>query len=337
MLTEIVRASGLDSRPERLAEHVVAGHLYELYGLSGVLSRIATEKDDTFRFDNDAGRYLVKIAPASEDRRIVNLQSSAMLHLERHAPDIPAQRLIPGLRGQMESRVTDPQGRSRVMRVLSYLDGTMLADTAATNEQLRAVGVMMARVDDALADFRHPCESRLLLWDLKVFTHLRPLIDYVENRDDRDMAHWVFDWFDRDIEPIIGDLQTQTIHGDFSPFNVLVDPARPEFVSGVIDFGDVVRSPVVFELSVAGSNQLSVNANDPWGRADEIVHGYQRVRALAPGEAGLLAVTVPARLLSRALIYQWRSTIDPDIREYAMSHSAKDWQRLRTALAPERN
>jgi len=162
----------------------VAGHLYELYGLSGVLSRIATEKDDTFRFDNDAGRYLVKIAPASEDRRIVNLQSSAMLHLERHAPDIPAQRLIPGLRGQMESRVTDPQGRSRVMRVLSYLDGTMLADTAATNEQLRAVGVMMARVDDALADFHHPCESRLLLWDLKVFTHLRPLIDYVENRDD---------------------------------------------------------------------------------------------------------------------------------------------------------
>jgi len=35
----------------------------------------------------------------------------------------------------------------------------------------------------------------------------------------------------------------------------------------------------------------------------------------------------------RALIYNWRSQHDPQSQEYGRSHSAKDWQRLRAALA----
>jgi len=51
------------------------------------------------------------------------------------------------------------------------------------------------------------------------------------------MAHWVFDWFDRDIQPIIGDLETQTIPRPTSVHSTSwLTQHDPEFVSGIIDF-----------------------------------------------------------------------------------------------------
>ncbi|MGV0806586.1 phosphotransferase [Mycolicibacterium setense] len=333
VLARIARDSALESGVERLPESHVAAELRHQYGLAGRLSRIPTEKDDTFRLTTGSGTFLVKIAPASESARVVNLQSAVMLHLERSAAAIPAQRLIRGVRGQVESTVVGPDGNERILRVLTYLDGELLATAVPTPTQFQCVGAMLARVDDALGDFDHPEATRRLIWDLKNFAHMRPLLEFVTDRDDLTMATWVFDQFDMHVAPRIGDLETQTIHGDFSPFNVVVDSSSPEFVTGVIDFGDAVRSPVVFELSVAVANQIGVDQRRPWNSALDIVAGYRTVRPLADGDARLLAITGPARLLLRALIFGWRATVHPHVREYGLSHSAPDWSRLRSALS----
>lgn len=129
-LHRIARESALDESPaERFPEQQVAAELRRQYDLAGQLSRIPTEKDDTFRLATDIGRFLVKIAPATEAAQIVNLQSAVMLHLEKSRPAIPVQRLIRGVRGQVESTVVDPRGNARLMRVMSYLDGDLLAST----------------------------------------------------------------------------------------------------------------------------------------------------------------------------------------------------------------
>lgn len=333
LLPTIIATTGLELNSEQMAAELVAELVSCEYRLNGTLVRIETEKDDTFRLDTDHGPYLVKIAPAAEDARIVNLQSAAMLHLERTSPHIPAQRLIRGVRHQLETPVSDQHGRTRVLRVLSYREGALLHDVGASAEQFRSVGASLARLDEALADFRHPLESRLLIWDLSNFMHVRPLVDYVENRDDQELAYGIFDRFAQQVLPVFTDLETQTIHGDFSPFNVVVDPAKPEFISAIIDFGDVVRSPILFELSVIAANLIGVDAEDPWASAAEVVRGYREVHSMETEAVELLAVTAPARLLLRALVYGWRCAVDPRAREYAKSHSAPDWRRLRTALA----
>lgn len=105
ILVQIARESALASGAPAFPDQRVAAELRRLYGLRGQLTRIPTEKDDTFRLATTAGHFLVKIAPASESARIVNLQSAVMLHLEESAEPIPAQRLIRGLRGQIESTV----------------------------------------------------------------------------------------------------------------------------------------------------------------------------------------------------------------------------------------
>lgn len=333
VLAQIARESALESGAARFPEDRLVAELRRLYGLSGKLSRIPTEKDDTFRLATGDSRFLVKIAPASEDARIVNLQSAVMLHLERCASGIPAQRLIRGIHDQVESSVVDPAGEKRIMRVLSFLDGDLLATVAPTSAQLGCVGAMLARVDAALANCRHPYESRLLIWDLKNFLHMKPLLEFVADRDDQTMATWVFDQFEEHVAPRVGYLDTQMIHGDFSPFNVVVDPAADDFVTGVIDFGDVVCSPILFELSVAVANQIGVDQNRPWASSSDIVRGYRSVRALPDDVVKLLAITGPARLLLRALIFGWRATVDPQSRDYGLSHSALDWTRLRSALS----
>lgn len=333
VLAQIARESALDSSVDRLPEVRVAAELRHQYGLTGRLSRIPTEKDDTFRLTTGGGTFLVKIAPASEGARTVNLQSAVMLHLERSVAGIPAQRLVHGVRGQVESTVVTPDGNERILRVLTYLDGELLATVAPTSTQFQRVGVMLARLDDALGGFRHPAESRRLIWDLKNFAHMRPLLEFVTDRDDLSMATWVFDEFDAHVAPRLGDLPTQMIHGDFSPFNVVVDSSSADFVTGVIDFGDVVRSPILFELSVAVANQIGADPRHPWHSALDIVAGYRSMRPMTDGEAGLLAITGPARLLLRALIFGWRATVHPHTRDYGMSHSAQDWTRLRSALS----
>lgn len=333
VLAQIAQESALGSSGQAFPEHLVAAELRRLYDLSGQLTRIPTEKDDTFRLATPGGRFLVKIAPASESAQIVNLQSAVMLHLENAAPSIPAQRLIRGVHGQVESTVVDPDGGDRILRVLSYLEGSLLAVAKPTPAQFTGVGAMLARLDRALSNFEHPDDSRLLIWDLKNFSHMRPLLEWVTDRDDVAAATWVFDQFDALVAPRIADLESQMIHGDFSPFNVVVDPSSEEFVTGIIDFGDVVRSPIVFELSVAVANEIGADERRPWASALDIVRGYRAVRPLADSDASLLAITGPARLLLRALVYGWRSTTHAHTRDYGLSHSALDWTRLRCALS----
>jgi Ser/Thr protein kinase RdoA (MazF antagonist) len=333
VLAQIAQESALASGGEAFPERRVAAELRRLYDVTGQLTRIPTEKDDTFRLTTTGGQLLVKIAPASENAQIVNLQSAVMLHLEDSPEPIPAQRLIRGVHGQIESTVVDPDGNDRILRVLSYLEGSLLATAKPTPAQFAAVGAMLARLDRALSDFAHPDDSRLLIWDLKNFSHMRPLLEWVTDRDDVTMATWIFDQFDALVTPRINDLDTQMIHGDFSPFNVVVDPASEEFVTGIIDFGDVVRSPTVFELSVAVANQIGADERRPWTDAVDIVRGYRQVRPLADGDASLLAITGPARLLLRALIFGWRAAVHPDSRDYGLSHSALDWTRLRCAMS----
>lgn len=329
----LLQATGIEHEVTRLPDRLVTHALATEYALTGKLTRIQTEKDDTFRLDCDRGRLLVKVAPAAEARQVVDLQSAAMIHVSSRDPKFPIQRIIRGVHGQADVALADPAGRQRVMRVLSYIDGPMLHQVTATPRQLGCAGAMLARLDQALADFRHPCESRLLLWDLTHFAQLRQLASHVTDSADRELAHQVFDGFEDYVATSMPTFETQVIHGDYSPFNIVVDPASPQFVKGVIDFGDVGRSPVLFEVSVAAANQLGVHDGDPWGSAIEIVRGYRAVRALRQEVTELIAYTAPARLLLRALIYGWRSARDPSLRDYARSHSALDWQRLRGAMA----
>ncbi|WP_461163088.1 phosphotransferase [Arthrobacter sp. R4-81] len=334
----VASESGLLAEQSQLADSTVFELLEQSYGLKGTLVRIPTEKDDTFRLRDGEETYLVKVSPPDEDPVIVHLQTACMEHLERTAPELPVQRLIRSLAGDPQVLIPAPGGPfDRVLRVMRFMPGNLLATNEATAGQLELVGSSLARLGVALQDFDHPRADRLLLWDLKHFHRMRPLLDYVDDEHKRSLAEDIFDQFDQKVVPLLDTLTSQVVHGDFSPFNVLVDPDGLDYVIGIIDFGDVVRTPVIFDISVTMANLLGTNPANPWEQALRIVDGYLSIRPLPDHELEALIVSAPARLLLRALITQWRASQLPQRRDYLLSHSKPDWDRLAataTAQAP---
>jgi len=332
----VASESGLLAGQSQLADSAVLDLLEGSYGLTGTLVRIPTEKDETFRLRDGAETYLVKVSPSDEDPVIVHLQTACMEHLEATAPELPVQRMVRSLTGDPQVLLPSPDGPfERVLRVMRFMPGDLLAGQDASAGQLQLVGSSLARLGLALQDFDHARADRLLLWDLKHFHRMRPLLDYVDEQHKRSLAQNIFDQFDQKVVPLLETLTSQVVHGDFSPFNILIDPDRPEYVAGIIDFGDVVRTPVIFDLSVTMANLLGTDPSSPWKHALHVMDGYLNIRPLPVQELEALIISAQARLLLRALITQWRASQLPERRDYLLSHSKPDWDRLAaTAAAP---
>jgi Ser/Thr protein kinase RdoA (MazF antagonist) len=332
----VASESGLLTGQSQLADSTVLELLGQSYGLKGELARIPTEKDETFRLRDGEETYLVKVSPADEDPVIVHLQTACMEHLEQTAPELPVQRVVRSLGGEPQVLIPAPAGPfDRVLRVMRFMPGDLLATHGASAGQLQLVGSSLARLGLALRDFDHPRADRLLLWDLKHFHRMRPLLDYVDEKQKRALAENVFDQFDEKVLPLLGTLTSQVVHGDFSPFNVIVNPDRADYVTGIIDFGDVVRTPVIFDISVTMANLLGTDPSSPWEHALEVMEGYRKICPLPDQELEALMISAQARLLLRALITQWRASQLPQRRDYLLSHSKPDWHRLTsTAAAP---
>jgi Ser/Thr protein kinase RdoA (MazF antagonist) len=330
-LRVIASETGLDVSADPFSQQTAARLVSERYGLFGQLRRIPTEKDDTFALSTDKGKFLVKVSPPGESIDIVNLQTAAMLHICDGAPGLPVQAPVAAADGAFECHVSTPGGATRVLRVLTFLPGQLLSRARPSACQIRSIGSMLARLSIALRDFVHPRQDRLLIWDLQQFHHLRPLLDYVQDRARAVLARRIFDQFDDQVRPLLPALTRQVVHADFSPYNLLVDDGVPEYVKGIIDFGDVVRTAVVFDIAVGMANMLGTGQGNPWDRPLHFLDGYLAIRPVERAELDVLAASAQARLLLRALMAQWRAVEDPARRDYLLSHSAQDWAHLARA------
>jgi Ser/Thr protein kinase RdoA (MazF antagonist) len=328
----LLAESGLGTSREPVDVSVVSALLDRHYVLTGRLQRLATEKDDTFRLRTEVTDYLVKVSAPDEPSAVVGLQTAAMRHLERAAPELPVQRIALTLDGH-DHVVLDGDGAARVLRVLGFVPGAVWAEASPNREQLADVGEMLGLVDVALEPFAHPADRRGLVWDIRHFHELTELVEYTANAGHRTLAAEVFRLFEASIVPRLDDLETQVIHGDFSPYNVVVDGESETYVTGVIDFGDTVRSALIFDPAVALANLLGRTPDQPWREACAFVAGYERSRPIKDGELPLLPVAALARLTLRALITNWRAERVPERREYLLEHAKDDWTNVERALA----
>jgi Ser/Thr protein kinase RdoA (MazF antagonist) len=312
---------------------VVSALLAEHYQLSGDLEPLPTEKDDTFRLRTATADHLVKVSPPEEPLAVVALQTAAMRYLEAEAPHLPIQRVQETLDGNDSVRIEIDDGTARVLRVFNFVEGAMLARTRADEQQLAEVGHMLGRVDLALRPFAHPADRRRLVWDIRHFHRLRELIEYTSDSAHRRLAREVFRHFSAAVAPRLQDLETQVIHGDFSPYNVVVDPEADVFVAGVIDFGDCVRSALIFDPAVPLGNLLGSTHSDPWREASIFLAGYESARPIRDSELPLLPVAALARLTLRALVVNWRADRAPERGDYLLDHASDDWMNVERAMA----
>lgn len=287
------------------------------FGIRAKAAPQVSERDQNFRLDAEDGRrYMFKIANQAEQEAVVDFQNRALVHLAAKDPSLPVPRVIPTLGGRLHCRV-ERGGHSHFVRVMSWLDGVLLDDVVADAALAGKLGSLLARLGLALEDFEHPASNPPLLWDMKRAGGLAALLDSVESTELRQAARAVLERFTNRVKPVLDGLRAQVIHNDMNLGNVLMDEHQPGRINGLIDFGDLVKSPLIIDLAVAAAYQLS-EEGDPLASALPMIAAYHAVRPLLPGETALLKDLIETRLITSLLIGSYRAKLFPENRDYLL-------------------
>lgn len=304
------------------AERLVA----DRYDLRGRARLLTSERDQNFHFAADGREYVLKISNAAEEAAVVDFQNAALDHIARADPRLPVPRVIRTREGAQVTRAGD-----HLMRLMSWLPGTVMCEVERTTGLRRSLGALHARLGLALRGFEHARSSHELLWDLKHAGRLGDLLPHVEDPRRRALAEQGLRQFRERAEPKLAALRAQVIHNDLNPYNVVVSPTDAAIVTGVLDFGDMVRAPLICDVAIAASYHVTAGEL-PLAGVEEFVTAYDSVSPLLPEEWSILVDLIVARLTMTVLITGWRAAEHPHNRDYILRNASSAWTNLETLL-----
>jgi Ser/Thr protein kinase RdoA (MazF antagonist) len=330
----IVAGGGLDTRAAHLPLSEVQQVARSRYGITGDFKRFATEKDDSYRIRAVDGRAIVlKIANPAELTIEVDLQLELLRHVERIDPTLPVPRVVLDVNGSMRSEYAAADGTMRIVRAMSYLVGTPLdMIDGETGAQRELLGEHVARLRLATADFSHPGDGRKLAWDIQHLAEIAPLLSEVKDKEQRTLVEAALERFVA-VAGDCRDLRRQVLHNDVNRSNTLVDCQKPQFVTGMIDFGDAVRTAIAIDLSTTLAGNLPAEpTEDAFASGRDIVRGYLRFADLTDRELALAPHLAMGRVIARTLLTTFRARIFPENAQYITRIRDHGWWQLRWFL-----
>ncbi|GGE07395.1 aminotransferase [Aureimonas endophytica] len=296
--------------------------LSERYGLAGRVTMLTSERDLTARVNAETGeRFVLKLANAAEDPAVGEFQNRALQHVARTAPDVPASRLVPTLDGAAEF-FAERDGERHFTRLLTYLPGRPLFGAPPTPERMRAIGTALGRLARGLADFRHPASEHEIVWDLRHSPKLAAFTPHIEDAVLRGRVEAIFERFRETIAPLQDGFRRQVVHNDFNPFNLLIDSEDGASITGILDFGDMVETPTVYDLAVAAAYQVAEDG-PPLRFVRDLVAAYHAVAPIEPEEADRLLDLIATRHAMTITIAEWRAARYPENAAYIRRNQAR--------------
>ena len=305
----------------------------------GRIDRVATERDDSFRIGTEQGAFIAKFAHPLDDPRSLHDQVAVLEAMRRDHADLPVQRVLRSLDGELVQRVVDDAGQVRSLRVLSYLEGELLGARTRSLDDLRELGRFHARFAAAIAaigDADPALTGSETAWNLTRFELYSPhAVDLADGALRDDIAR-VLDSAHSTVLPRLEALPAVLAHNDLHGDNVLVS-AAPFAVTGVLDFGDMTRTPRVADLAVAASyaRGRAPQSSAPWAAAQAYLAGYETVHPLTDDERALLPELVLLRLAQRGILNSAIAAANPAAAGYAsrnLSAIARDLRELGASI-----
>lgn len=308
----------------------------QLYGLTGNLYPLDSERDQNFRLSTERGdKFVIKIANSAEDPAVIDLQLKALEHIAMVEPELPVPKVLLSKKGLAIEQIQAENGTKCSTRILTYLPGSPPKENPTEHLLLRPMGACLARLVLALRGFFHPKANYELLWDLKHTAKLRQYLSYVTDKNRHELASYFLDRFDQNVLSLIPKLRAQIVHNDFVPDNILVAENDPGSIVGIIDFGDMTHTLLINDLATTIAPMLGGHS-DPVGAASEIIAGYHEIIPLENAELRILYDLIAARLTMLNIIASWRVTIHPDNMDYITGGVEETWLTLEAwrALVP---
>jgi len=292
--------------------------LRQHFAIEGLIESQDSERDRNFLVRQASGQeHVLKVSNSAEDEDVTDLQTTALLHLERECPDIPVPRIVPATNGAMQVRALADDGRTHTIRLLTWLPGIPLSRVVPRPALATQLGSTLATLGRGLRNLEHPASDYALLWDIKQAGKLIPLLEHVPDKELRNQCRRQLENFVERVEPRLRDCRSQIIHNDLNWGNVLVDGARNDRITGIIDFGDMLKSPLVIDIAVACA-YLCKTGDEPLGDVHRFLYGYHEITPILSAELELLPDLMLMRNVQTILIANWRANQYPENREYLL-------------------
>ncbi len=307
----------LDPVPPKFSLQEAEHAARELFGLEGVFKALYSERDQNFRIENTGGDYVFKISNAREDHDAIDLQTQTLLHMAQSDPSLPIPRVIAAKDGNPHDFITATDGTRHLVRVLSYMPGVVMADVPRSAALFEDVGALMGRAGLALRGFFHPAAGYDLLWDLRQLVSLRALSEHVNNATLRRAIERDLDYTIEHVLPRLSGMRSQIIHNDGNIHNLIVDPAEPTKITGLVDFGDMMHAPLIFDLAVSAGS-MTLDGPDSLETMCQVAMGYDGVLPLEEDEINILSHLAVGRIAQELLIAAKRRAETPDASAYIL-------------------
>jgi len=314
-----------------IAEAEAARIAHELFGVEVSAQALPGEYDDNFRLTGaDGQEHVLKVMHPARERSFIDMQCQALRHLAQRAPHLSLPRVLPDHDGELFSTVTIADGSTRLVWLLTFVKGTVLARVRPhAPELLSDLGRFLGEMDAALHSFSHPAAHRELKWDSTRAAWIKNYLQHITDAPGRALVEKFLGIYDSDVVPALPRLRRSVIYGDANDYNILVsDPwPQPRKVTSVIDFGDLHHGLTVSEPAIAAAYAI-LGKTDPLQAAAPIVAGYHKTFPLEEAELSVLYALIGTRLAVSVVNSSCRKRLKPD-DPYVTVSEASAWEALR--------
>ena len=309
--------------PPDVSTEAAEAVVHARWGIRARAKALRGERDRNFYLRADDGReFVLKFANPAEEADFRAMQIAALRHIARVDPDLPVPRVMPLPDGTIEASLLHSTGDIQSVRLLSWVPGDLISNARRSAAQRIACGRLLARLQFALEDFYHPASDHPIVWDLQHALHLREVVFAIPHVQAQARVTELLGEFEACVVPLLTGFRRQVLHNDMG-VNTLVDLADPDRIAGVIDFGDIAQTAVVFDVAIAAAAQLGEDMPAPEA-VGHFVTGFHMVRPLLPEELSVLPLLVALRMAMGLTLASWHRHSQPSNPHFHLTEETID-------------
>lgn len=268
--------------------------------------------------------YVLKISSPEDSPEYLAAETEMMATVHKRLPIVP--QVLASTSGAKTIELSELSNfPARHARLLTHKPGRPLARQGyRSTRSMQNLGATLAILSQSLAGFEATAMERTLNWDLARSAEV--VNARIGKVDDPIKLRWISrvgNHVENEILPRANEFKTSIIHNDCNDENLLVGSTSPGAfeLTGLIDFGDAVKTWTINELAIAAAYCV-LDQSDPLTKLGELAVGYDAVRRLDDLEIASLFGLTGMRLATSIVMHAEQIANEPDNPHLGSSQAA---------------
>lgn len=268
------------------------------WNLSGQYKILNSEFDFNFELiqSNDS-KFIVKIMRLNCEKSFLDAQVSILEFLRKDGSELPIPKIIKSVSGKSYELAADLNNDERIIWVLEKIEGIMLSNVSPISKNLMLdLGKKVASLDLASKKFTTDIDPPSNKWDLTKPLWIRDNVPDISDPELELIINEILDDF-LNISDRLNHLPHYWIHNDLNDQNLLVGflSNGQAFLSGILDFGDLSKSPTICNVAIC-SAYLLILPGIGLNMQLEFLRGYHSINPISEEELDILFTLIITRL-----------------------------------------